>query len=57
MSRKTPYKTPNEKKLRDYYMNLISKPFTAREFTVIAGFFKKDVEIIKKENRLYRGII
>lgn len=50
-------KTKEESKLKRWYMELISRPYTSEEFTKIVENFKKDVEIIKNQNPIYSGII
>jgi len=55
--RRTVPKTKLESKLKRYYTELISRPYTSEEFKQIVENFKKDVEIIKKENKIYFEII
>jgi hypothetical protein len=42
-----------ESKLKKKYMELISRPQTPEQFNKIVEDFKRDVEIIKKENKIY----
>jgi len=54
MRKKEPYKTEKEKKMNAYYMALLAKPFTVQELMIINESFKKDCDIIIKENKLYK---
>ena len=50
-------KTKLESKMKRRYTELISRPNTSEEFAKIVEDFKKDVEIIKKENKIYHEIV
>jgi len=49
------YKTKDEAKLKIRYTELISRPQTPEQFAKIVEDFKKDVEIIIKQNPLYEN--
>jgi hypothetical protein len=46
-------RTPLESQMRYKYMALLKQPLTQKEFNQIIIDFKRDVEIIKKENPIY----
>lgn len=46
-------KTKLESKLKKKYMELISRPQNPEQFQKIIDDFKKDVELVKKENAIY----
>jgi len=49
-------KTPLESKMKSRYTELISRPYTPEEFDQIVANFRIDVEIIRMQNPIYKGI-
>jgi hypothetical protein len=50
------HKIPLESKMKSRYTELISRPYTPEEFDQIVTNFRIDVEIIKMQNPIYKGI-
>ncbi len=46
-------RTPLESQMRYKYMALLKQPMTPKEFNQLIIDFRRDVEIIKKENAIY----